>query len=53
MAHLDDEIGAVEWRKPISIALGPIVAAPHSGSGNADDGAEDQVQARDHERGDR
>ena len=31
-----DERGQIEWREPLTVAPGPVVAAAHPGSGNSD-----------------
>ena len=44
------EVGPAHRREPVAVALRPVVAAAHARAGDADDGAEDEVQAGDAER---
>ena len=50
VAHLDDQIRPAERRKPVAVALWPVVAASHARPGDAHDRAEHEVQTRDDQR---
>ena len=53
VADFDDEVRTAERRKPVAVALRPVVAAAHARAGDAHDRAEHEVQARDDERRER
>src|SRR5262249_31557208 len=42
-----------ERRKPVTVALGPVVTAAHARAGDANDRTEHEMQARHDERGQR
>ena len=52
MRDLDDEIGTVQRREPVTQAFRPVIAATHAGPGDAHDRAEHHVTDAEDQRQD-